>query len=520
MLCLILCLPGKSAAQDYNRLPFQDLSDSYAVPAILSLYEKQLLNGTGDSKFEPHRAITRAEMTVLICRLFGLEPVPAAISPFSDMASDNWYYPWVQAALQAGIVQGTAANRFDPGKSVTREETAVMVVRAAKLATSTENRQIYEDQSRIANYAIAAVMRLHELGLMRGDGTTFRPKDSLSRQEAAVLMHQVINKPGWSDRIKADTGMGIQLGWQYLSNTAIYKQQILRSDINTLSPRWFYLNQEGLATSGFDESLVTWAHERGKHVWAMFGNRADQSMTHHFLNNDPQRQSVIAQLAEKVKTSQLDGINVDFENVAPKDRNAFTRFIAELATALRPLGAVLSIDLSPDMGTDWTQAYDYAELGRLADYLVLMGYDEHWGGSNMGSVSSLPWIRSGLAKLVKLVPANKVILGLPFYTREWRLSQKGLRSDYLSLQEQNALVLQRKLPLRWDETLGQYVTSDQLAGESRHIWLEDGRSLSGKIRLGEQVGVAGYAYWYMGGESADIWPSIRNAIRMAGYRFE
>lgn len=520
VLTLTLCMPITAVAKDQNGLPFHDLADSYATHAILSLYNQKLLNGTGDGKFEPRRAITRAEMAALIARLFRLAPVNAEISPFADVSPDDWHHPWVQAVLQADIARGTEASRFEPSRPVTREETAVMLIRAANLSDQPTQRYSYADEARIAAYAKPAVQRMYTLGLMQGDGKSFRPKDPLTRQEAAIVMYETLNRPGWSEQISSEVDMRIQLGWQYQSSTEAYKQQILRSDINTLSPRWFFLNDDGLEITGINTELITWAHQRGKRVWAMVGNRSNQAWTHNMLSNADKRRFVIDQLTQAVKSYKLDGINVDFENVAPKDRKRFTQFIEQLAASLHPLGATLSVDLSPDMGTDWTEAYEYAELGRIADYIVLMGYDEHWGGSAMGSVSSIPWLRKGLSKLIDQVPADKVIFGLPFYTREWTIAEQGLKSDYLSIQQQNAIVRSHDLPLQWDDTLRQYTTMFRQNGQWHHIWLEEGRSLSEKIRLGEQMQVAGYAYWYMGGESADIWASLRNAMRISAYRFE
>ncbi|MBJ8191911.1 glycoside hydrolase, partial [Bacillus cereus] len=127
-----------------------------------------------------------------------------------------------------------------------------------------------------------------------------------------------------------------------------------------------------------DASLSSWAKQNNKKVWAMLGNHSDPVLTHQILSDEKKRAAVIQKLAGYVKTYGLSGINVDFENVSPEDRLSLTAFISELGTSLRKAGAVLSIDVSPDLGTDWTEAFDYEALGRYADYVVLMGYDEHW----------------------------------------------------------------------------------------------------------------------------------------------
>lgn len=129
---------------------------------------------------------------------------------------------------------------------------------------------------------------------------------------------------------------------------------------------------------------------------------------------------MISQVAAYVKTYKLDGINVDFENVDPADREGLTAFVTSLTATLHALGAVVSVDVSPDLGTDWTDAFDYAKLGAVSDYMVLMGYEEHWNGDpKAGSVASLPWVEKALDTMLSEVVRAKTILALPLYTRDW-----------------------------------------------------------------------------------------------------
>ncbi|MDG0813311.1 S-layer homology domain-containing protein [Cohnella rhizosphaerae] len=460
-----------------------------------------ILTGTGERRFEPDKPVTRAEFMTMLDRLLRIEPVESAIPSFSDVPKSAWFYRWVQPAIQLGMAKGMSGASFAPYRPVTREEAAVLIARALKQpANAVPSAQIYRDQTRIRAWSLAAVYRLRQLGVMEGDADgTFRPGASMTRQEAAVLLDRIWSYPGWAAKIEATPDTPILLGWQYGQSTAQYEKEVLASGINTLSPRSFFLDKTGGVADNADASLVAWAHGKGKRVWAMVGNRFDQDATHAMLSDATRRSAFARQLAASVRRYGLDGLNVDFENVAPVDRNSFTAFLTELNDELDKIPAVLSVNVSPDFGTDWTEAFDYAALGRTADYVVLMGYDEHWAGGEAGSVSSLPWLRLGLTALLAQVPAGRVVLALPLYSRDWRTEAGASGSEEISLLQQNERMAVKRAKVSWEEKTGQYFASYGAAASWHRIWAEDGRSLSLKAGLGQSYGIAGYGFWYMGG---------------------
>jgi spore germination protein len=524
ILSLTFFIQQDRASAAVTRLPFDDMTQNYATEAIVNLTKLKLITGTGGRNFEPNKGITRAEFVALLDRLLGINPVSSAIPSFSDVPKTAWYYEWVQPAIQLAIVQGTSLTLFEPNRLVTREEAAVMMARALKqpLGTSSSGAELlYFDQDRIDSWALPSVNQLLHLGIMEGDNGNFRPNESITRQEAAVLMNRAWTHPNWSDQILAAPPSKIQLGWQYGQTTQQFEQQIAQSPVNTLSPRWFYLGKTGTVDDQADPSLLVWAHKQGKKVWAMVGNHSDQVLTHQMLSNSDQRQAFIMKLSDAIRHYGIDGLNIDFENMNPQDRDLFTAFITDLYKEMKTIPAVLSVNVSPDFGSDWTQVFDYNALGKTADYIVLMGYDEHWGGDSVtGSVSSLPWFRQGIETLLTQVPSNHIILALPLYTRDWMISATGkVSSTDWSLVEQNSAVNMNSLKPIWNDSLGQYYAQYNNQDTLNRLWLEDGRSLSLKAMLGETYSVAGNAYWYMGGESIDIWTSLRNAMKFSSYTF-
>lgn len=505
-------------------LPFDDISSSFAKQEIIHLYNKKILTGTSETSFSPTRPITRAEFVTVLNRLLGLEPVTSPISPFTDMKQNAWYYGSVQAAVQLELASGTSATTFAPSKAVTRQEAAVLISRALKQANGTPVADtVFKDTNRIADWASPAVASVYKLGLMKGDDTgRFRPTDSITREETAALIDRVLQNNNWAAELESEPEERIVLGWQYGQTTAQYQNSVLKSNVNTLSPRWYFLEESGTITDKTVTELITWAKANNKQIWPMVGNRFDQEATHQMLSNPTARNTVINQLTAIVSKYDLDGLNMDFENVAPKDRASFTAFITLLAEKLHAQGAVLSVDVSPDLGTDWTEAFDYAALGKQADYIVMMGYDEHYGAeSGAGSNASLPYVTNAVNTLLQAVPSEKVILAMPLYNRDWTLKPNGTVSsfEYISLTQQNQMMSTYGLKPIWNKSLGQYVASYTKQSTQHKIWLEDGRSLTAKYRLTLNKKLAGTAYWHIGGESSDIWPSLRNAEKYYNYSF-
>ncbi len=523
--CLAVNMLPQAVSAAAKTLPFDDISTSYARDEIIDLYNKKIITGTSATSFSPKKSITRAEFITVLDRLLKLEPVTSPVSPYTDVAKSAWYYGWIQAAVQLELASGTSATAFAPTKPVTRQEAAVMIARGLKQTeTEAASSSSYKDQDQIAGWASEAVASVSGLGLMKGDETgSFRPSNPITRQETAVLLARVLKQASWASELETKLDERIVLGWQYGQTTAQYQSNILKSNVNTLSPRWYFVGSTGAVSDGTDAALVTWAKKNAKKVWAMVGNRSDQEATHQLLSSASARTKAVDALAALVIKYGLDGLNIDFENVAPADRAYFTTFVTQLAVKLHALGAVLSVDVSPDLGTDWTEAFDYAALGKQADYIVLMGYDEHYGGSVYpGPNASLPYDRSAIKTLTKVVSSKKVILAFPFYNRDWSLNSNGTvaSSAYVSLTEQNQLLSSYAMKPVWNSTLGQYVASYTKGSIKHTIWIEDGRSLIAKYRLVVQNGLAGVAYWHIGGESSDIWASLRNAEKYEDYNFD
>ncbi|AZK46915.1 S-layer homology domain-containing protein [Paenibacillus lentus] len=524
-ICISCSLQPPIIAMEQNN-PFQDIDNSYAKKEIIALYNNNIMTGTEPDRFAPKQSITRAEFLTTLVRLLRLTPVQAQVPSYSDVPSSSWYYGYIQAATEIGLAAGTSSGTFSPNRPLSRQEAAAWIIRAFKQHPApTASLPPYRDQSEIAPWALPYVQTVTKLQFMVGYEGSFQPKQQLSRQEAASLLYRILDYKSWSEEFDRTIPSKIQLGWQYGQTAEQYKQSLLNSNVNVMSPRWYFLKEDGQLDDYTDTSLLTWAKQHDKAIWAMLGNRFDMEATHDLLSSQSKTTSFTRSIIAFVQKYGLQGINVDFENVHPDDRANFTRFIKLLSEQMHEVGAVLSVDVSPELGTDWTAAFDYKAIGQYADYVVLMGYDEHWtGGPTAGPVASLPWVRSGLDTLRQDVPDHKIILGVPLYNRDWVIKANNNsvtvpNSTYITMEEQTELMQSYRLSPSWNSTLSQYTMAYFNKGLHHQIWLEDSRSLSLKYQMALERDVAGFAYWHIGGETPDIWTSLSNAERYSSYSF-
>ncbi|GAB6931338.1 hypothetical protein JCM10914A_53210 [Paenibacillus sp. JCM 10914] len=518
--CLLSSMPI-SADQAPGQPVFHDISGSFAEEAINSLADRGVVSGDGHGAFLPRNPVTRAEFIAMLGRMLELRPVHNDLSAFRDVLPSAWYYGAVHAGLNLSITEGSG-DRFHPMDSITRQEAAVMVIRAMKesdQAALSRTAGKYVDAGSIAKWAWDAVGRATDTGWLVGSKGSFRPNAAITREETAMLLNRVLKSGNVQSVIDRKAVSKVHMGWLYNGTTQQYIAYAKRAELNVLVPRWYFMEPSGKLTDHTDQELLKWAHNHGRKVWAMVGNRANDAGTHQVLSDAKLRQSLINSISAKVSQYKLDGINIDFENVLPQDRENLTLFITQLSVEMRRLGAELSIDVSPDLNTDWTAAFDYAALGKQVDYMVLMSYDQHWNGSpKAGTVSSLPWSESALAKLVSQVPAKKTIIAYPLYTRDWKVGPTVSAQD-ITLTEQGKRIRQQKATLQWNSVLAQYEAAYTSASVPHRIWTEEARSLSHKHLMAATYQVAGYAYWYPGAETPDVWQAIANAERYGSYSF-
>lgn len=301
-------------------------------------------------------------------------------------------------------------------------------------------------------------------------------------------------------------------------NDKIYGLLDATEGVNVVSPTWYQLSD---STGGFNsfaqQEYVDYIHETGRQIWPLWSDFTSVSVENGWSEYElfavtQNRRALIASMMDEVKAYGYDGINIDFEKVSSDNGIHFVQFLRELSIECRNAGVVLAVDNYVPM--PHSAHYDRAEQGAIVDYVIVMGYDEHYGGgSEAGSVASLDFVKNGIVNTLESVPAQKLINALPFYTRMWdeyvdENGQQVLNSKAYTMRGAFDRVEELGLVTNWSDSVGQYVAEGDVEGHHYSVWLEDARSIEEKMKIVAEYDLAGVSAWSLGGEYPQVWEVI------------
>lgn len=304
-------------------------------------------------------------------------------------------------------------------------------------------------------------------------------------------------------------------GWNGLHEPERIKDQVSDTiGLDVTSPAWFILeNADGKLTDRSSMDTVRWLHERGIDVHPLVHNQFDSALTSAFLSNTEAQTQFIHNLVDRASDLGVNGLNIDFESLNAKDRDAYTSFITKLTAYAHSKNLLISIDL-PRGSLRWNHltAFDHAKLANIVDFIMTMAYDQHYKGSpTAGSVSGLDWAEEGIIEFLSYgIPREKLILGIPFYVREWRIDAEGKLVDNRAIfyKDIPKLMEAKDTVSTWDEQFSQYRVEYQ-EGQYRHVfWLEDEQTVLARIDLAHAYDLAGVAAWRLGYDTPDLWEQM------------
>lgn len=318
------------------------------------------------------------------------------------------------------------------------------------------------------------------------------------------------------------TGGKINLTWQQVGERKVDTSKINpMPGLNVISPQWFHLEDgDGNVKNLGDAAFAKWANSQNLQVWALFSNGFEPKRTTEALSTYDKRLKMIKQLVAYAELYKIQGINIDFENVYLKDKANMVQFVREATPLLHEQGLVVSIDVAVKDGSETYSLFmDRRAISPFVDYMMVMTYDEHWAASQKaGSVASLPWVEKGITQIIKedAVPASKILLGIPFYTRIWTEQFKDgkptVTSKAVSMEAVQKIINDKKLtPLFLPESGQNYVEYSE-DGKLIKIWIEDATSIKSRVELAKKLDLAGVASWSRGFETQDIWTLIQSTL--------
>lgn len=317
----------------------------------------------------------------------------------------------------------------------------------------------------------------------------------------------------------------VSLVWEYFSKYAKAPQRTEKIDgVNVVAPTFFSLadSEKGAIVANVGQAgqnYINWAHSNGYRVWPWVANEAtnkeDKDLTSEILNDYKLREKLINSIVSAVEMYNLDGINLDFENMYESDKDAYSRLVIELAPRLKELGKVLSVDVTaPDGSPDWSLCFNRNVIGDVADYVIFMAYDQHnQSSTEAGTVAGCDWIEANINKFLgqEGVKPEKIILAMPFYTRVWNVTDGGLSSSAVDMKSQSTLI-PGDAKITWDDSLKQNLAEYEKNGRTYKVWMEDAKSLKCKLDLVKKYSLAGGAFWRKDQETSDVWKVINENL--------
>lgn len=356
-------------------------------------------------------------------------------------------------------------------------------------------------------------------------------QDKVKESSAAVLVPNK-EQPSYSH---ISLGKKVCLGWQLMTNkegnSEIREKIKGAKGLNVISPTWYVVSDaKGNITSYASKDYVKTAHNNDLQVWALINDFAtDESGASYVLQalaDTDSRTNIINSLLAEAKEYGFDGINVDFEKISIDYGKDYVQFIRELSIECRNKGIVLSVDMYVPMS--YNQYYNRAVVGQVADYLIIMGYDEHWAGCGQaGSVASISYVKNGINNTLKTVEPDRVINAVPFYTRIWTETPSDTDDGSGTYVEDNIngnyMLTSRAVGMNaaeknladgggekiWQEDIGQYYGAYENGNAFVRIWLEEERSMETRLNAMDEAGLAGVACWQLGFEKPEIWDVIQ-----------
>jgi len=286
--------------------------------------------------------------------------------------------------------------------------------------------------------------------------------------------------------------------------------------LNVISPTWFHLAETpGELENRADLRYVNWAHSRGYKVWALFSNSFELTRTREVLRDSVLRDKIISQLLICSKIYSLDGINIDFENVYQEDAPYLTQFVREMVPLLHEQGLTVSIDITvKSQSPTWSLCYERKRLSEVVDYVMLMAYDQYPHGSPVaGPVATIPWTEWAIQKTLEEVPREKLVLGVPFYTRLWKETvehgQTKVSPRAMGMESIQRWLAQENLVPRFQAETGLKYAEKRVGEETYKVWIEDEDSMKARVELAKRYGLAGIASWRRGFEVPRIWEILK-----------
>lgn len=421
--------------------------------------------------------------------------------PIKEMASVyNYEYDYKNGiviidSLNKKFVQATSSKNQEVKFKATNFSKAIEKVKRGDILTIVQDNQKNEDSS--INGYIKVRTQNGNMGYIK---------------ETNIIGRNVVR-----DNLEQNTIIGkVSLAFDYYNQYTKAPARTTSIDgINAVSPSFYELKADGSLVKNVDENYISWAHSNGYQIWPTLSNSSLNNLdaVSRMMQNFESRQNLINNIVTALTESEIDGINIDFENMYKEDKDKYSRFLIELRPRIKEIGKVMCVDVTEPDGSDtWSLCYDRHTIGMVADYVIFIGYDQHTAGSTTaGSVASANWVELNITKFLgqEGIPKEKLILSMPFYTRLWKEQNGRLTSSVVNM---NKVTIPKGVEKVWNEEAKQNYIEYKQGSATYKMWIEDEQSISAKIDLINKYDLAGGSFWEIDRETVGVWKIINEKL--------
>ena len=410
---------------------------------------------------------------------------------------------WVDNFIEGDIKKVYINNRYGKYEEAEVKSKSVLRADASKRSASIENVELNKDDT-----VIIVEQNDNWYRILTRNGSLGYVKKNRLKNFKEMERVSGFTKPQYTS---ISMNEKVVLGWHQVTTVAANANlaDVVNNTngMNVISPTWFKLSDnKGNYTSIAAKDYVDAAHKKGLQVWPLIDNFSKDISTLKILSSSENRKNLIKNLMNDAKTYGFDGINIDFESLTQDNAPHFIQFIRELSVSCRNNKIVLSVDVP--IPASYNMYYERGKLAEVVDYVINMGYDEHYSGSDEGSSASIDFVKNSITDSLAEVPKEKLINAVPTYTRVWTRENSKLSSSALGINGATKWVKENNVNLTWDDEVGQYVGHTTIGNATKYIWMEDERSMTLKMEAVKEADLAGVAVWKLGLEPKEIWNVI------------
>lgn len=556
--CALIVRTFYDEFENSNKEHFTDVdNNNIFAPYIYYAYEKGIIKGTSENSFSPKKFIKREEIALIISRL-GLLKKPSKKPVFNDISAKYQYYNEISLCAGNGIINGYDDNTFRPNHNALRAETSAMIVRVLE-NTESDNRNVKEFAQQIvsSDFESKEFLMKNSIGKAKNDvefilemnitpknQIAFNFQDEKHTEKGMISTHKfygeasvngrniditaeykILNKNGkyylFDRNIDFKDKKRINLTWEVSSSPPSYSPK----GVTHISPSFFEISSEHAGGKRINigndyihlydrinPSYMQYALTNGYEIWAMYKTDFTSKTANKFLNDKNAEKNLIKYIADKCQEHNISGINFDFENMFASDKEEFYTHIHNMELILHEIGVFVSADITRYEKTslNWSMCYDRNKLNEFCDYIMLMAYDQYYAGSkHPGPVAGLGWTENSVKLTLNEVNSDKLILGIPFYTRYWTsVNNNVISTKAISMETAIKLIKENNALIIYKEKDNQHMAYWQKDGKDHSFWFETAETVGKRVDIANKYNLAGVSSWRRGFETADVWDEI------------